>query len=121
LANNGNSLPDISLKLAGRQVGAKKLLPASHRVFAGKDISRMDRICRTPEVRMGGEMKQLMNKQQLEITLPTMCRRPGNYRQRRVSRARWWFSQMRRVVDEAVEWAPAVRQEQAKLPPAGGR
>ena len=73
---------------------------------------------------MGGEMKQIMNKHQLEITLPTAtCRRPGNYRQRRVSRARWWFSQMRRVVDQAVEWtpAPAVRPEQAKLPLARGR
>jgi len=60
-----------------------------------------------------------MRKQQLEITLPTTtCRRSTNYRQRRASRARWWFSQMRRVVDEAVEWtpAPAVRPEQSKLP-----
>jgi hypothetical protein len=65
-----------------------------------------------------------MNTQQLEITLPTTpCRRPGTYRQRRVSRARWWFSQMRRVVDEAVEWnpAPAIRAEQANEPLARGR
>ena len=84
----------------------------------------MDRICRTPEDRMGGEMKQITNKQQLEITLPTAaCRRPGNYRQRRVSRARWWFNQMRRVVDEAIEWAPApaARPEQPQLPLAQGR
>jgi hypothetical protein len=73
---------------------------------------------------MGGEMKQIMNKHQLEITLPTApCRRPGNYRQRRVSRARWWFSQMRRVVDEAIAWtpAPAARPEQTRLPLAQGR
>jgi len=73
---------------------------------------------------MGGEMKPIMNKHQLEITLPiAACRRPGNYRQRRVSRARWWFNQMRRVVDEAMEWtpAPATRPEQTRLPLAQGR
>jgi hypothetical protein len=66
-----------------------------------------------------------MRNQQLEITLPTTaCRRPPvNYRQRRVSRARWWFSQMRRVVDDAIEWtpAPAGRPEQRNLPLARGR
>jgi hypothetical protein len=65
-----------------------------------------------------------MNKQQLEITLPAViCRRPPAFRQRRVSRARWWFSQMRRVVDDAIEWAPApaTRPEQANLPPTQGR
>jgi hypothetical protein len=65
-----------------------------------------------------------MNNQQLEIRLPTAaCRRPGNYRQRRVSRARWWFSQMRRVVDEAAEWtsSPVGPQEQTRLPLAQGR
>ena len=73
---------------------------------------------------MGSEMKQITNKQQLEITLPTAtCRRPGNYRQRRVSRARWWFNQMRRVVDDAIAWtpAPAARPEQSQLPLAQGR
>jgi len=58
-----------------------------------------------------------MNNQQLEITLPAAaCRRPGNYRHRRVARARWWFSQMRRVVDEAIEWAPApsVQRDQPR-------
>ena len=65
-----------------------------------------------------------MRNQQLEITLPTAtCRRPANYRQRRVSRARWWFSQMRRVVDEAVAWtpAPAIDSEQTNLPLTRGR
>jgi hypothetical protein len=65
-----------------------------------------------------------MRNQQLEITLPTAtCRRPANYRQRRVSRARWWFSQMRRVVDEAIEWTPAptTHPEQPSLPRVRGR
>jgi hypothetical protein len=65
-----------------------------------------------------------MNNQQLEITLQApACRRPGNYRQRRVSRARWWFGQMRRVVDQAIEGAPspAIRPEQTKLTLPQGR
>jgi len=65
-----------------------------------------------------------MRNQQLEITLPTpTCRRPANYRQRRVSRARWWFSQMRRVVDEAIEWTPAptTHPEQPSLRLTRGR
>ena len=65
-----------------------------------------------------------MRNQQLEITLPTTaCRRPANSRHRRVFRARWWFSQMRRVVDEAIEWtpAPAAHPEQTKLPLTRGR
>jgi len=58
-----------------------------------------------------------MNNQQLEITLPSpACRRPMSYRQRRVSRARWWFSQMRRIVNEAVEPAPLDPPEQTALP-----
>ena len=64
-----------------------------------------------------------MKNRQLEISLASRhCRRPL-IRQRRVSRARWWFSQMRRVVDEAIEWtpAPAIRPEQIHLPLAQGR
>lgn len=69
-------------------------------------------------------MKSIMNKQQLEISLHSKpCRRNNNLRQRRVSRARWWFNQMRRVVDEAIEWRPAnqARPEQIHLPLAQGR
>jgi len=65
-----------------------------------------------------------MNNQQLEITLPAAtCRRPAGFRQRRVSRARWWFSQMRRVVDEAAEWTPAApaAPRQTPLPLAQGQ
>lgn len=59
-----------------------------------------------------------MDKQQLEMSLagekqlrlPT----PG---QRRRHRARWWFSQMRSVVDRALDWEPAppARPEQIYL------
>jgi len=51
-----------------------------------------------------------MKTEQLEIRLPALtCQRPPALPRRRVSRARWWFGQMRRVVDDAIEWkAPPV-------------
>lgn len=67
---------------------------------------------------------QTMNTQQLEISLTSRSRRSRRpARPCRVPRARWWFSQMRRVVDQATDWAPssAVRTEQIHLPLAAGR
>jgi hypothetical protein len=39
-------------------------------------------------------------------------------RQRRLTRAQWWFDRMREVVDRAVDWAPlpAPRPEQIWFP-----
>ena len=65
-----------------------------------------------------------MNTEQLEITLPSRNRRRRSHsRPCRVSRARWWFSQMRRVVDNAIDWTPAptVQSEQIHLPLAQSR
>lgn len=67
---------------------------------------------------------QTMNSQQLEISLTSRSRRGRRaVRPCRVQRARWWFSQMRRVVDQAADWAPssAVSTEQIHLPLAAGR
>jgi len=38
--------------------------------------------------------------------------------QRRLSRANWWFQQMREVVDRAVDWQPVppARPEQTYFP-----
>jgi hypothetical protein len=54
---------------------------------------------------------------ELEIGKTQGCpstRRP----QRRLSRANWWFQQMREVVDKAVDWQPAppARPEQIYFP-----
>jgi hypothetical protein len=59
-----------------------------------------------------------MINRQIEITLTVpLSRQQIPARQRRVARARWWFGQMRRVVDEAMEWKPtAIRPEQIHLP-----
>ncbi|MGA2543568.1 MAG: hypothetical protein ABSG78_18620 [Verrucomicrobiota bacterium] len=47
----------------------------------------------------------------------------GLARQRRVQRAQWWFTQMRRVVDRAVAWpsTPPARPEQVHLTLASRR
>ena len=61
----------------------------------------------------------IMTNQQIEIMLTVpRSRRRAPTRQRRAARARWWFSQMRRVVDEAMEWQPVgcIRPEQIHLP-----
>ena len=59
-----------------------------------------------------------MNKEQLEISFETNGRacRPLRSQQRR-NRARWWFHQMRAVVDSAFDWssAPPARPEQIYL------
>lgn len=49
-----------------------------------------------------------MNRQQLEIAFenPSGFRRTSRSR-RRMTRARWWFEQMRIVVDQATDWQPA--------------
>jgi len=59
-----------------------------------------------------------MKKQQLEIRLtsPACHRSTARLAQRRVSRARWWFGQMRRVVDDAIAPPPPRPPEQIPLP-----
>jgi hypothetical protein len=65
------------------------------------------------------------HRQQLELSFDgTVAFRPRiTQRQRRQSRARWWFNQMRAVVDRALDWkpAPAPRPEQVPLALASGR
>lgn len=84
----------------------------------------MDRKCRTPPRKVVALIMQTMNSQQLEISLTARYRRSRRpARPCRVPRARWWFSQMRRVVDQAAEWTPApnVQGEQIHLPLAASR
>jgi hypothetical protein len=55
---------------------------------------------------------------QMELTLQKRGMRPGRAaRQKRRQRAQWWFDQMRRVVDAAMEWQPSsnARPEQVYL------
>jgi hypothetical protein len=55
---------------------------------------------------------------QMELTLNAKATRLGRQaRQKRRQRAQWWFGQMRRVVDAAMEWRPGpeARPEQVYL------
>lgn len=58
---------------------------------------------------------------QLELSL-TKARgcRPLSARQRRLSRARWWFERMRQTVESALDWQPTPpgRPEQTWFPNA---
>jgi len=65
-----------------------------------------------------------MNKDQIEISFESstnLC--PSGRRSRRMTKARWWFSQMRHVVDRACDWksSPPPRPEQTYLTLARGR
>jgi hypothetical protein len=44
-----------------------------------------------------------MERRQLEMTLGGPGFRAGR---RRAGRARWWFAQMRLIVDQTTEWQP---------------
>jgi hypothetical protein len=37
-------------------------------------------------------------------------------RRQRRERAQWWFAQMRRVVDAAMEWRPESKERPAQVP-----
>jgi hypothetical protein len=66
-----------------------------------------------------------MTKQrQLELGFDGSCAFPALIRQpRRLSRAQWWFAQMRAVVDCAFDWKPAPepRPEQIWFPGTHGQ
>jgi hypothetical protein len=51
----------------------------------------------------------MTNINQMELGLSTAQRLANslNHRRRRANRARWWFAQMRRAVDSALDWQPA--------------
>ncbi len=62
----------------------------------------------------------MLNRQQeLGLGNAEGCRSVSR-RQRRLSRAHWWFERMRQVVDRAMDWAPAPepRPEQTWFPNA---
>jgi hypothetical protein len=59
-----------------------------------------------------------MNTKQMELRLEAKrVRVSDRQKQNPKQRAQWWFSQMRRVVDAALEWqpTPSGRREQVYL------
>ena len=63
----------------------------------------LDSLCPSGFVKVGG----MMNTNQMELGLKAkQARATARQKQRRQQRAQWWFAQMRRVVDSAMEWKP---------------
>jgi hypothetical protein len=58
-----------------------------------------------------------MKTEQIELTFHGAQAAPLPCRRSRAGRAKWWFAQMRRVVDCAVAWqpVPTPRPEQTQL------
>ena len=60
----------------------------------------------------------MLNKYQMELGLDaTAAIRQNAQHQRHLKRAQWWFKQMRRAVDCAMDWQPApkARSEQVHM------
>lgn len=69
-------------------------------------------------------INEIEAKQANQLELGIAGRRSRGWpRQRRVQRAQWWFTQMRRVVDRAVAWPSSTpgRPEQVHLTLASRR
>lgn len=73
-----------------------------------------DSICPTPPVIIALMRLNRLHDEQLELRLPRPTLRIA-VRRCRPARAKWWFEQMRRAVDSAVDWEPCVRKEQPRL------
>ena len=61
----------------------------------------------------------MITNEQMELVLGKIRVCPSAKRpQRRLSRANWWFQQMREVVDKAIDWhpAPPARPQQIHFP-----
>lgn len=89
----------------------------------GKELPALDRICPTPTIMFRSKTTDMntmsaTSRDQMELSLDRQSpQKPVVIRQRRFNRARWWFAQMHRVVDEAldVRSKPQARPEQADL------
>lgn len=60
----------------------------------------------------------MIDRYQLEMDFQsTTANRPAVRRGRRLTRARWWFSQMHQVVEQSLDWktGPAGRRDQTNL------
>jgi hypothetical protein len=59
-----------------------------------------------------------MTNQQMELGFGTTTLAVRTRRERRMTRARWWFAHMRQIVDRAMDWEAAGkgRPEQTWLP-----
>jgi hypothetical protein len=78
----------------------------------------MDSICPSALATILNKRKdRYMFDTQIELSFEAACRRLSR-RERRLTRAQWWFERMRQVVDRAIDWksAPQPRPEQMWFP-----
>lgn len=98
-----------------RPAGCKKkpafswLFPTFRSVL--KKRFHLDSLCPTSAAKVGADMNENMNTNevgQMEFSLQAKSQRRARLaRRQRRQRAQWWFAQMRRVVDAAIDWRPA--------------
>jgi hypothetical protein len=71
-----------------------------------KEIFHLDSICPSALLRMALKERTNMFDRQIEMSFEN-AKRFSPRRQRRHTRAQWWFQRMRQIVDLATEWPPA--------------
>ena len=64
--------------------------------------------------------RNIMKDEQLELGLSQPAIRI-TIRRRGSGRAAWWFQQMRKAVDSAIDWPTAVARPTAQIPLPDGR
>jgi hypothetical protein len=102
--------------MEGDQHRAQGLARPKPRSRNFKKYFHMDSICPGALAKVGGMMNANTNQMELGLRAK-QARLTARQKQRRQQRAQWWFAQMRRVVDTALEWKPSKsgREEQVCL------
>jgi len=86
-------------------------------------ICCVDGFCPTPAPKIADKNKIMKDQTQLHLSLDGIKTSANPRRESaRVSRAQWWFAQMRQVVDRAMDWEPNApgRPEQTWFVEANG-
>ena len=112
------------MDIAERQVFAKSFPKVAPKPADGK-IRGWTAFVRPHVLRFAQKERQMnMSNTQMELGFEGAQRAmTPRRRETRATRAAWWFSQMRRVVDQAAEWTPSssAPSEQIHLPLATSR
>jgi hypothetical protein len=86
-------------------------------VFPAQNIFGLDSICPTCRFSLWGEKTERhhMIDRQMELRIAKSTRSQSPVRRGRPApRARWWFARMRQVVDNAIDWPPAMPSDPAR-------
>jgi hypothetical protein len=89
---------------ARNRAAPRFMIKPSNLIFL-KQSYRLDSICPSAGLTIVQKIMNTYNAQ-LEMSF-TAAARLVNRRQRRISRAQWWFQRMRQIVDRTIAWQPA--------------